>query len=72
MDDQNRKQAERTEFEAVIVSLARSHGFDAAEVQSLFDSVMAELRREAVIMDFLPIFVARRVKEMLFLKRTSL
>jgi hypothetical protein len=48
-----------------VISLARSEGFDAREVQSLYDSVLAEMKREAIIMDFLPIFAARRVRELL-------
>ena len=72
MDEQDRNEAERTEFEAAVVSIARSHGIDAREVQSLYDSVLAELKREAIIMDFLPILAARKVKEMLLLKGTSL
>ena len=51
------------------MSLAGSEGLDAQEVQSLYESVLAEMKREAIILDFLPIFAARRVKEMLLLKR---
>ena len=69
MNEQNKNEADRTEFEAAVMSLARSHGVDAREVQSLYESVLAEMKRDAVIMDFLPIFAARRVKEMLLLKR---
>ena len=65
MDEQNQNEAERMQFEAAVISLARSEGLDAHEVQSLYDSVLAEMKREAVIMDFLPIFAARRVREML-------
>ena len=69
MDKQKRIDAERTEFEAAVVTLARSEGFDAAEVQSLYESVLAEMKRDAIILDFLPIFAARKVKAMLLLKR---
>ena len=65
MDEQNENEAQRIQFETAVISLARSEGFDAHEVQALYDSVLAELKREAVIMDFLPIFAARRVREML-------
>ena len=51
------------------MSLARSQGIDAREVQSLYDSILADLKREAIIMDFLPIFAARKVKERLLQKR---
>ena len=69
MSEKNRNEPERTEFEAAVVILARSQGVDAREVQSLYDSILAELRQEAIIMDFLPIFAARKVKERLLLKR---
>ena len=69
MNEQNQNDAERMQFEAAVMTLARSGGFDAHEVQSLYDSVLAEMKREAIIMDFLPIFAARRVKEILLLKR---
>jgi hypothetical protein len=69
VSEQNRNEPERTEFEAAVVSLARSQGVDACEVQYLYDSILAELKQEAIIMDFLPIFAARKVKEMLLLKR---
>lgn len=69
VNEQNGSETERTEFEAVVVILARSQGVDAREVQSLYDSVLAEMRRGAIITDFLPIFAARKVKEILLLKR---
>ena len=68
MNEQNRDGAERTVFEAAVVSLALSHGVEAEEVQRLYDSVLAEMKRDAVILDFLPIFAVRRVKEMLLPK----
>ena len=69
MSELDRNEPERTEFEAAVMSLARSQGLDAREVQSLYDSILAELKREAIIMDFLPIFAARKVKERLLQKR---
>ena len=69
MDERHESGAERTAFDAAVESLVRSHGFDAEEVQALYESVLAEMRRDAIIMDFLPIFAARRVKEMLLLER---
>jgi len=65
----DRNEPERTEFETAVMSLARSQGIDAREVQSLYDSILADLKREAIIMDFLPIFAARKVKERLLQKR---
>ena len=72
MEEQHRNEAERTEFEAAVIGIARSHGLDEREVQFLYDSVLAELKREAIIMDFLPILAARKVKEMPLLRGTSL
>jgi hypothetical protein len=34
-------------------------------VRSLHESLLAQMKRDAVIMDFLPIFAARKVKEIL-------
>jgi len=44
---------------------------EAEEVRLLYESILTEMKREAIIMDFLPIFAARKVKDMLLLKRTS-
>ncbi len=65
MDEQRQNEVERISKEAVVMGLARSQGVKEDEVQSLYDSVLAELRQDAVILDFLPIFAARKVKEML-------
>ena len=48
-----------------IESLAESQGVRPDDVRSLYESVLADMKRDAVIMDFLPIFAARRVKEIL-------
>lgn len=67
----SREKAERTEFKAADMSIVRSQDVDAREVQSPYESVLAKMRRDEVIMDFLPILAARRVKKILLLKRTS-
>jgi hypothetical protein len=48
-----------------IESLAESQGVRPDEVRSLYESVLADMKRDAVIMDFLPILAVRRVKEIL-------
>jgi hypothetical protein len=48
-----------------IESLAASQGVRSDDVRSLYESVLADMKRDAVIMDFLPIFAVRRVKEIL-------
>jgi hypothetical protein len=50
---------------AIIEDLAQSQGIGLDDVRSLYDSVLEKMRREAVITDFLPIFAARKVKEIL-------
>ena len=69
MNERYEAEAER-KFDSVVEGLARFFGCDAEEVQALYDSIIAELKREAIIMDFLPIFAARRVRDMLRLKTT--
>jgi hypothetical protein len=69
VDQHYLSEAERTSREAAVERIARSQGFDAGEVECLYESVLAEMKREAIIMDFLPIFAARKVKEMLLHKR---
>ncbi len=48
-----------------IESLAQSEGIGLEDVRSLYESVLDKMKREAVITDFLPIFAARKVKEIL-------
>ena len=69
MDQHYLSEAERTSREAAVEHIARSQGLEAGEVESLYASVLAEMKREAIIMDFLPIFAARKVKEMLLRER---
>jgi hypothetical protein len=40
-------------------------------VQSLYESILVEMKREATVMDFVPVFVIRKLKDRLLLKRTS-
>jgi len=70
MDERYEAEAERKTCDPVVEGFARFFGCDAGEVQSLCESVLAELKREAIIMDFLPIFAARRLRDMLRLKTT--
>lgn len=50
---------------ATIEGLARSQGVRLEEVRSLYESALERMKQDAVILDFLPIFAARRVKELL-------
>jgi hypothetical protein len=49
----------------MIEGLAESQGVPSNDVRSLYESVFAEMKRDAVIMDFLSIFAVRKVKEIL-------
>ena len=57
--------ADRVSHDAAILGLARSFQIEVDEVIFLYESVLTEMGRGAIISDFLPIFAARRVKEML-------
>jgi hypothetical protein len=50
---------------STIEGLAQAQGVRLEEVRSLYESVLERIKEEAVIMDFLPIFAARRVRELL-------
>ena len=69
MERRDKKEVERISREAAVESIARSQGLEPGEVQSLYESVLAEMKQEAAIVDFLPIFAARRVKDILLVKR---
>ena len=70
MNERYEAEAERKVLDPVVEGLARFFGCDAEDVQSLYESILAELKREATIVDFLPIFAARRPRDMLRLKTT--
>ncbi len=59
------KEEEATGHSATIESFAKSQGIGLDDVRSLYDAVLEKMKREAVITDFLPIFAARKVKEIL-------
>ena len=65
MDGLPENEEEALRHSTTIESLVASRGVRSDDVRSLYESVLADMRREAVIMDFLPIFAARRVKEIL-------
>ena len=48
-----------------IEGLAKSQGVRSDDVRPLYESVLADMKRDALIMDFLPIFAVRKVKEIL-------
>ena len=57
MDERHQSEAGRIVRDPAIESLARSFDIEAEEVQSLYESILTEMKREAIITDFLPIFV---------------
>jgi len=69
MDERYQSGAERIVRDPVIESLARSFDIEAKEVQSLYESILSEMKREATVMDFVPVFVMRKLKDMLLLER---
>ncbi len=69
MDERYQSGAERIARDPIIESLARSFDIEAKEVQSLYESILVEMKREATVMDFVPVFVMRKLKDMLLLKR---
>jgi hypothetical protein len=60
-----RSKEEATRHSATIESLAQSEGIGLEDARSLYESVLEKLKGEAVITDFLPIFAARKVREIL-------
>ncbi|MGD0659302.1 MAG: DUF3562 domain-containing protein [Syntrophorhabdales bacterium] len=64
-NDEPGNEREVTRYSATIESLAQSKGIGLEDVRSLYASVLEKLKREAVITDFLPIFAARKVREIL-------
>ena len=71
MQEQPLSESDKTARNATVESLARSCGLEAEEVQALYESVLVEMKQKAVIMDFLPIFAAKKVREMLLQGRTA-
>jgi hypothetical protein len=65
MDRLHENAQEALKHSNMIEGLAESHDVRSDDVRSLYESVLAEMKRDAVIMDFLPIFAARKVMEML-------
>ncbi len=69
MDTSHQNKTEEKRTSGAIEDLARSHGVRTEEVKSLYESVFAEMKQEAVITDFLPVLAARKVKDLLQGKR---
>jgi hypothetical protein len=65
MDTSRGKKEDATIQSAMIEGLARTQGVRPEEVRSLYETVLTRMQEEAVIADFVPIFAARKVKEML-------
>jgi hypothetical protein len=65
MEKPYQKEAEEQRTSAAIEDLARSQGLGIEEVKSLYESVFAEMKQEAIITDFLHVLAARKVREIL-------
>jgi len=65
MDNHRENEQEALRHSNMIEGLAESQGVPSNDVRSLYESVFAEMKRDAVIMDFLSIFAVRKVKEIL-------
>ena len=65
MDGLCENEQEVLRHSGTVENLARSLGVRLDDVRSLYESVLAEMKRDAVITDFLAIFAARKVKEIL-------
>jgi len=65
MESSPKDKEEAIRHSTTIESLAQSEGIGLEDVRSLYESVLDKMKREAVITDFLPIFAARKVKEIL-------
>jgi len=64
-NDEVRNKEEAARHSSTIESLAQSEGIELEDVRSLYESVLEKLKEEAVISDFLPIFAAKKVREIL-------
>ena len=71
MDERYQREAERIVRDPAIESLARSFEIEAEEVESLYESIMVEMKGKATVVDFVPVFVIRKLKDRLLLKRAS-
>jgi hypothetical protein len=65
MDRLHENEQEALRHSNMIEGLAESQGVPPDDVRSLYESVLAEMKRDAVIMDFLAIFAARKVRDIL-------
>jgi hypothetical protein len=65
MDATGRKEEKAVRDTSMIEGLARSRGVRLEEVRRLYESALARMKQDAIILDFLPIFAARQVKEIL-------
>ena len=65
-------EAETATQETAIDGLTRLGGFATEEVRALYDSVLAEMKRDATVADFLPILAARKVREILLFRKLQI
>lgn len=65
MNTIRKEDEERVRDISVIEGLAKSQGVHLEEVRRLYESALTKMKQDAVIFDFLPIFAARYVREVL-------
>jgi hypothetical protein len=65
MEQLYENEEEALRHSTTIEGLAKSQGVRSDDVRPLYEAVLARMKRDAVIKDFLPIFAARQVKEIL-------
>ena len=65
MDRLHENEQDALRHSNMIEGLAESQDVRSDDVRSLYESVLAEMKRDAVITDYLPIFAVRKVKKIL-------
>ena len=62
---------ERSQHLSAIQSLSEQHHLPAEDIAAVYEQELASLRQDALITNYLSIFVSRRVNELLRLQRLS-
>jgi hypothetical protein len=65
MDNAHDDEGEAARDTSMIEGLAKSKGVRLEEVRRLYELALEKMKQKAVIFDFLPIFAARHVREVL-------
>lgn len=62
---------ERAQHHSAIQSLSEQHHLPADDIAALYERELASIRQEALITNYLSIFVSRRVSDLLRTQRLS-